>query len=49
MLNPRNTNAANSGGFDMLGLPYYEAFDIRLWQIPTIVPCMPEGGSGAIH
>ena len=30
----------------MIGLSYYGAFDIRLCQIPTIAPYMPEGGGG---
>ena len=32
----------------MIGLPYYGAFDIRLCQIPTIAPYMPEGGGGVV-
>ena len=35
-------------GFDTIGLPYYGAFDIRLCQIPTIAPYMPEGGGGVV-
>ena len=31
------------GGFDMIGLPYYGAFDFQLCQISTIAPYMPEG------
>ena len=33
-------------GFDLIGFPYYGAFDIQLCQIPTIAPYMPEGGWG---
>ena len=52
MSNPELIPRCNWGqrwGFDTIGLPYYGAFDIRLCQIPTIGPYMPEGGSGAIH
>ena len=61
MSNPELIPRCNWGqrwGFYMIGLPYYGAFDIRLCQIPTIAPYMPErggggggggGGSGAIH
>ena len=31
------------GGFDELGFPHYREFDIRLDQIPTMVPYNPEG------
>ena len=47
MSNPELIPRCNWGqrwGFDTIGLPYYGAFDIRLCQIPTIAPYMPEGG-----
>ena len=31
------------GGFDKLSLPYYRAFEIRVYQISTIAPYNPEG------
>ena len=49
MSNPELIQHCNWGqrwGFDTIGLPYYGAFDIRLSQIPTIAPYMPEGGGG---
>ena len=49
MSNPELIPRCNWGqrwGFDTIGLPYYGAFDIRLCQIPTIAPYMPEGGGG---
>ena len=32
------------GGFDILSMPHYRAFEMRVCQIPTIAPYNPEGG-----
>ena len=39
---------ANSVDFDMIGLPYYGAFDIRLCQIPHICLMEREWGNTLI-
>ena len=44
--NPHPSPHIAPGGFDTLDLPHYEAFDILVCQIPTIVPYK---GGGAIH
>ena len=44
MSNPALQQWGQRWGFDTIGFPYYGAFDIRLCQIPTIAPYMPEGG-----